>query len=208
MNNSAGEPKQVTRVELVSFATVSRLSRKLAMQIQESGFRPDVIVCIARGGFVPARLLCDFLNIYDLASIRIKHYTGSEKLDKVELLDPLNIDIKDKNILLVDDIDDTGDTLEVALGYLHDFKPGQIKTAVLHHKVISSLVPDYYAKKIIQWRWITYPWAIIEDVLGFVSRLQPVPDDIEGAIKSIKQSYGLKITRQVMEDVFRLLGDR
>ena len=192
------------KVELVSNATVTRLCRKLALKIQGSGFKPDIIICIARGGYIPARLICDYLDIYNLASIRIKHYTGSDKSEVAQLIEPLSINIQGLKVLLVDDINDTGDTLQLALDYLASFNPIEIKTAVLHHKVISTLVPDYFAQKIIHWRWITYPWAITEDVLGFVKKMQPQPSTIEQAIECLEQDYKIKTSKQVMRDVFRL----
>ncbi|MGD8812526.1 MAG: phosphoribosyltransferase, partial [Thioalkalispiraceae bacterium] len=103
------------KIELVSNASVVRLARKLAHLVQDSGYQPDIIICIARGGYVPARLVCDHLNIYNLASIRIRHYTGAEKQQNAELIEPLSINIRGMKVLLVDDIDDTGDTLQVAL---------------------------------------------------------------------------------------------
>lgn len=193
------------KVELVSSAMVTRLSRKLAHKIQDSGFNPDIVICIARGGYIPARLICDYLNIYNLYSINISHYTGSDKSETARLHAPLSIDIQGMKILLVDDIDDTGDTLQLAQDYLNGLNPKEIKVAVLHHKVISSLVPDYFAQKIIRWRWITYPWAIVEDVLGFVKKMQPQPSTIEQAIERTVQDYGIKVSKQVMQDVFRLL---
>ena len=193
------------KVELVSNATVDRLVRKLAHKILDSGFTPDIIICIARGGYIPARLICDYLENYNLTSIRIKHYTGANISANAQLLDPLSFDIEGMNVLLVDDIDDTGDTLQLALDYLRGLNPETIKLAVLHHKTISSLIPDYYAKKIIQWRWITYPWAVIEDILGFVKKMEPQPSTLEQAIERTEQDYGIKVSKQVMEDVFRLL---
>lgn len=193
------------KVELVSNAKVARLCRKVAHQIQDSGFNPDIVICIARGGYIPARLICNYLNIENLSSIRIKHYTGSDKSDIAQLLEPMCIDIQGMKVLLVDDIDDTGDTLQLALDYIKSLSPSELKVAVLHHKLISSLVPDYFAQKIVNWRWITYPWAVIEDVLGFVKKMQPQPATIEQAIERTAQDYGIKISKQVMEDVFRLL---
>lgn len=197
--------EHVLKVELVSSATVTRLCRKLAHAIQDSGFSPDVVITIARGGYVPARLICDLMNIYNLASIRIKHYTGADKSEAARLIDPLSMDIQGMKVLLVDDIDDTGDTLQLALEYLKSMGPNEIRIAVLHHKVISTLTPDYFAKKIIRWRWITYPWAIVEDVLGFVKKMQPQPATVEQAIERVATDYNIKISKQVMEDVFRLL---
>jgi hypoxanthine phosphoribosyltransferase len=78
-------------------------------------------------------------------------------------------------VLLLDDSDDAGDTLQPALTHLRDFSPVDICVAVLHHKSISTVVPDYYAKNITQWRWITYPWAITEDLLGPVKKMRPAP---------------------------------
>lgn len=199
------EENKPLKIELVSNATVTRLARKLAHQIQDSGFSPEIVICIARGGYVPARLLCDFMNIFNLASIRIKHYTGSDKSEAAVLVEKLSMDVRGMKILLVDDVDDTGETLQLALDYLGSMRPQEIKVAVLHHKVISSLVPDFYAQKIIRWRWITYPWAVIEDVLGFVKKLTPQPDSPEQAIFLIEKKYGIRLSRHTMEDVFRLL---
>lgn len=198
-------PTHSLKVELVSSAMVTRLCRKLAHKIQDSGFNPDIVICIARGGYIPARLICDYLNIYNLTSIRIKHYTGSDKSETAQLLEPLSIDIQGMKVLLVDDIDDTSDTLQLALDYLKGVNPKEIKVAVLHHKITSTLIPDFFAQKIIRWRWITYPWAIVEDVLGFVKKMQPQPSTIEQAIERTAQDYGIKISKQVMQDVFRLL---
>lgn len=193
------------KVELVTNARVSQLARNVAHQVQDSGFKPDIIICIARGGYVPARLICDHLNIDNLSSIRIKHYTGTDKSESAHLLDSLSIDIQKMKVLLVDDIDDTGDTLQLAWNYIESLNPNEIKTAVLHHKHISSLIPDYFSQKIVRWRWITYPWAIVEDVLGFVEKMQPLPATIEEAIELTAMNYGVKIPKQVMQDVYRLL---
>ena len=200
-----GDEDKPLKIELVSNATVTRLARKLAHQVQDSGFRPDIVICIARGGYVPARLLCDFMNIFNLASIRIQHYTGSDKSEAAVLVEKLSANVRGMKILLVDDVDDTGDTLQLALDHLGSMQPQEIKVAVLHHKVISSLVPDFYAQKIIRWRWITYPWAVIEDVLGFVKKLTPQPESPEQAVFLIENKYGIRVSRQTMEDVFRLL---
>jgi hypoxanthine phosphoribosyltransferase len=205
MSDVMEDEEKPFKIELVSNATVTRLVRKLAHQIQDNGFSPDIVVCIARGGYVPARLLCDFLNIFNLASMRIRHYTGSDKSEAAELVEKLSMDVGGKKILLVDDVDDTGDTLQIALDYLRSMQPREIKVAVLHHKLISSLVPDFYAQKIIRWRWITYPWAVIEDALGFVNKLSPQPTSPQQAISEIENKYGIRLSRKTMEDVFRLL---
>ncbi|MEJ2141762.1 MAG: phosphoribosyltransferase family protein [Gammaproteobacteria bacterium] len=101
MSDVMEDEEKPFKIELVSNATVTRLVRKLAHQIQDNGFSPDIVVCIARGGYVPARLLCDFLNIFNLASMRIRHYTGSDKSEAAELVEKLSMDVGGNKILLV-----------------------------------------------------------------------------------------------------------
>ena len=63
-------PKKMP-VKVVSWSEVVEWCRALAQKIRLSKFKPDVIVAIARGGFVPARLLCDYLDVIDLLSIKL-----------------------------------------------------------------------------------------------------------------------------------------
>ena len=192
------------KVEFVGWGRVTNLVHTLAYKIHDSGYRPDIVVAIARGGYVPARLLCDHLDIYNLTSMRIAHYAGgANKSAAARLSMPLNTDVRGLRVLLVDDVDDTGDTLQLALKHINAFHPAEIKIAVLHHKHVSSVVPDFYAQKIISWRWLTYPWAIIEDVRSFIQKMEPQPATAEEAIERIKSEYGLKVPMRIMQDADR-----
>lgn len=192
------------KVEFVSWGKITSLAHTLANRIHNSGYRPDIIIAIARGGYVPARLLCDHLDIYNLTSMRVAHYTsGTDKAETARLSMPLSTDVRGLRVLLVDDVDDTGDTLQLALKHINSFNPAEIKVAVLHHKHISSIVPDFYAQKIISWRWLTYPWAVIEDVRGFIQKMEPPPATVEEAIEGIKSEYGLKVPMRIMKDAYR-----
>ena len=102
----------VSGCELISWHEVYRLCRKLSERIITSGYRPDLIVAVARGGYVPARLLCDFIGINELTSIRVEHYyPGAKKQTEARIRDPLSADIAGRRVLLVDDVNDSGDTL-------------------------------------------------------------------------------------------------
>jgi len=198
MNNE----KKSFNCELVSWHSTVKLSSKLVGMIKHDGFKPDVVIAIARGGYVPARIICDRLNIYNLASIRITHYTGgSTKQEQARLSIPLSIDINEMNVLLVDDVDDTGDTFCIALEHLKGFHPKSIKTAVLHHKAISTVLPDYYATTIRKWRWIIYPWAMTEDITGFISRMKPKPRTFDEARMRLEQDYAIKLSTRQLEEI-------
>jgi hypoxanthine phosphoribosyltransferase len=160
------------KCDLIGFREVHNLSKTLSQKIKDSGYVPDIIIAIGRGGYVPARLVCDFLLFDDLTTIKIEHYKRAADIQETAKLKfPLSVDIHGKKIFVVDDVTDTGKTLSLAVEYLERLKPAEIKTAVLQHKTCSDFVPDYYAKKIIKWRWIIYPWAAYEDLAGFTENI-------------------------------------
>ncbi|SES84151.1 hypothetical protein SAMN04488587_1205 [Methanococcoides vulcani] len=160
------------KCDLMGFREAHSLAKILVKKIKDSGYLPDIIIAIGRGGYVPARLVCDFLLFDDLTTIKIEHYKRAADIQETAKLKfPLSVDIHGKNILVVDDVTDTGKTLSLAVEYLKCLKPAEIKTAVLQHKICSDFVPDYYAKKIVKWRWIVYPWAAYEDLVGFTEKI-------------------------------------
>lgn len=195
------------RCELVSWSVVQRLCQQLAMLIKTSHYQPDIIIAIGRGGYVPARLLCDYLDIMALTSIKIEHYlSGSEKQKQAVIRYPLHADIKDQRVLLVDDVNDSGDTLEIAIQHLQSFQPGEIRTAVIHHKTTTRFPVNYYACKIIKWRWLIYPWAVCEDIAGFMQRMSPAPETLNEAQQRLAAEYGINISRQRLEAIFALIN--
>jgi len=195
--------------ELISWAEVQRLCLKLAGMIRTSGYQPEIIIAIARGGYVPARLLCDHLDIMDLTSIKIEHYLSvASKKKQATVHYPLCTDIKSRRVLLVDDVNDSGDTLDVAIKHLQSFQPAEIRTAVMHHKIISHFSVDYYAGKIIKWRWIIYPWAMTEDITSLLRQIIPQPASVKEAQLRLKQQFGIPVSRKRLEQVYPLLAEQ
>ncbi len=183
------------------------MSRLLADKIIEAGFRPDIVVAIARGGFVPARIVCDFLGIGELASIRIKHYSaGAAKNQYARLVAPLNVEVRGRKVLIVDDIIDTGDTLQLALDHIRSHGPAAVKTAILIHKEVCSFAADFYAKRMVKWRWVIYPWAVMEDLTGFISRMEPSPESPAEATARLADEFALKVPAGVLKDVYQRLA--
>ena len=58
-----------SRCELISWEQVYQLSRTLALTLHAAAFEPELIVAISRGGCVPARILCDYLDVFDLDGV-------------------------------------------------------------------------------------------------------------------------------------------
>ena len=137
------------------------LRNTLSRQINESGFHPDAIIGISRGGLVPARILSDSLNVPLLYTIRISFYsTIGVRKETPKVTQPLSVDISGKKILVVDDIADSGKSLVLAKEYLSKLNPSEIKTATIHLKPESVFKPDYVCKTTEA--WIVYPWETQE----------------------------------------------
>jgi hypothetical protein len=196
-----------TRCEVVPWTTVHGLARRLAAKIADSGYRPDLIVAIGRGGYVPGRLLSDWLGIMDLTSFKIEHYRHAEKQRAAQVRYPLPADVVGRRVLLVDDVADSGETFAVALEHLQSRgPPAEVRSAVLHYKTVSPYRPDFYAKTVRDWRWILYPWAVMEDVGSFIRAMEPQPVGVEEAARRLADERGLRLPRKVLLDLLETLG--
>jgi len=194
------------RCEIISWRRFQALCRRLAYQVRAAGFSPDLIVAIARGGYMPARLLSDYLGLMDLASFRIEHYRAAHKQPVTRVTEPLSVDTTGRRVLLVDDVSDTGDTFQVALDHLRSQgDPTVIKTVVMHHKITSAYVPDFYAAKVVKWRWLIYPWALMEDLTGMIGEMggrAATPDDL---VLRLQRDHGMRVSRQGVEDALAFM---
>ncbi|MEZ0319536.1 MAG: phosphoribosyltransferase [Pyrobaculum sp.] len=161
-------------VKLVSFDEIVQWSRMLADKIRASGWLPDVVVAVARGGYVPARLLCDWLGVSDLLSVQVVHWPAAAQVaEKAYVKYPLNVDLSGKRVLIVDDIVDTGDSVELAKKTVEECcKPREVKTAALQViTTVTKYVPDYYAVEVREWVWFAYQWNAVEDAAGFIMKI-------------------------------------
>jgi len=189
--------------QLISWDEAYQLSRKLARAIKSSRFRPDLVIAIGRGGFVPARIVCDFLLHSLLTSIKIEHWDiAACKRPEAAVRFPLAVDVQDQSILIIDDVTDTGETLRAALDYVKSLEAGETKTGVMQHKTTSSVVPDFYADVIMDWRWIIYPWAAYEDLVGFTEKVLSVELATREQIRArLKEQYTLVLDENCLTEV-------
>jgi hypoxanthine phosphoribosyltransferase len=189
----------------VSWDQFALLSRQLARAVHTSWFRPDLIVAIGRGGYLPARMLSDYLNVFDLASMKIEHYYGVRRQKLARIRYPLGAEVAGRRVLLVDDVTDSGETFHVASRHLRQRgEPAELKTAVLHHKSVSGFVPDYYAEEVSTWRWILYPWALMEDLGSFLQEMEPPPASVEAFSLYLVERHGIQVGRETLEEVLGL----
>jgi uncharacterized protein len=194
-------------VQLVSLEEVVDACDRLARAILAHGMRPDSVVAIARGGFMPARFLCDFLGVTKLLSVKLRHYeAGGRKAGPVEVASPLSGGFAGNRVLLVDDVNDSGETLAAAVPYLQSMGPAWLRSAVLHEKATTRHRADFVAHSVREWRWILYPWAVVEDVGQFIRELQPPPRSLDAIRKGLEAWHGLRLSPAQLERVLRYDG--
>ena len=158
---------------IVNFNEYLDTVEKLAIDVNKS-FKPTVLVGIMRGG---AQIIDILSRIFKLptAYIVIQSYSGKGTEDKQgELIFAREISSiaseKDfEKVLLVDDLSDTGLTLNKSIDWLKKYPPLQgkiksIKTAVLWKKKDSTFEPDYCAQKLNSNPWIVQPFEHYEEV--------------------------------------------
>jgi len=194
-------------VELVTWNGSYDLARKLSGLVRRSGYTPDLIIAIGRGGYVPARVVADLLLMDTLTSIKVEHWgIAAEIKEQAIVRYPLSVDITDKKVLVIDDVTDTGETLEISTGYLRGFKPGEIRTGVLQHKTCSAFTPDYYVDLVSEWRWIVYPWAVFEDLSGFTEKVMRDRERTAPEISDMLRSlYGMSVDPDMLDEILHVL---
>ncbi len=117
---------------------VDRAINRLVASIHTSGIKFEAVGGLPRGGLIAAVMLSHRLSIPFVAQANIASVAG--------------------DILVVDDICDTGETLKNKVAGF---------TATLHYKPTASFTPDFYAKE-VGTEWIVYPWERKDS--------EPIPD--------------------------------
>lgn len=124
---------------------------------EKCGYKPDIVIGIARGGLVPLRLLSNYFPNAPVGIIGVKRYKEKEG-GEARFYGGLSIDVKDKDILLVDDVCDEGITIYEVKNLILSKGAKSICTATLHYKKNGFYKPDIYGKEVDPGIWIKYPW--------------------------------------------------
>jgi hypoxanthine phosphoribosyltransferase len=134
---------------------------KQASRIRSSGFKPDVIVGVSRGGWLPARVLSDLLENPNLANVKAEFYVGIGKArKKPSLTQCVSASVKGKRVLVVDEVADSGGSLKLIRDHVLEQGAVEVRTATLYLKPHSVLEPDYCETETS--RWIIFPWETKE----------------------------------------------
>lgn len=159
---------------IIDWDTYNKSIDKLALQINDSGYSPSFIICIARGGLRVGDILSRIFNV-KCGYLGVESYSAKKKNQIANTQNELTFarDLSTtsrnygENILVTDDLIDTGITLEKTLKWLKnykDFKEKKInfKSAVLYKKEKSTFNSDYIVHNLKDNPWIVFPYELRE----------------------------------------------
>jgi uncharacterized protein len=153
----------------VSWPEYHKITQELAATILAREKKYDEIVAVSRGGLTFGHLLSDALRL-PICTFTIQSYIDVKTQGELVITEPLSKPIKDKNILLVDDVSDSGKTLKRAVSYLKNFGPKSITLVTLFYKPGSCVRPDYFAKDTD--KWIVFPYEPTEMIISISRNME------------------------------------
>ncbi len=165
-----------------------------------SCYRADVVVGVSRGGLVSARILADLLEAPEFAVIGVEFYADiAESKMEPTLLQPVTMAVTGKRVLLVDDIADSGRSLQLAIRHLQAQGAEEIKTATLYYKPKSAIKPDFYEKETSS--WVVFPWET-KETLHSILRRQSCKEQVNGEIaKIVKAGLPKQLADKLLKDM-------
>ncbi|UFU06667.1 phosphoribosyltransferase [Ruania halotolerans] len=175
MTTAAPPPREV-----LPWNRFGEASRELAQLVSGGGWMPDLVIAVARGGLIPAGAIAYALGVKAMGAMNVEFYTGVDQTLPEPLLLPPLLDtsvLAGAKVLVVDDVADSGRTLEMVMRLLRtgsapatdqhvrapsEHLPAEARSAVLYTKPRSVIEPDYTWRRTD--RWIAFPWSTLPPV--------------------------------------------
>lgn len=173
----------------------------LAEKIREDNFKPDVIVGVSRGGWPPARVMSDLLENPEIANVKAEFYLGVAQTKGEPLItQPVSVSVRDKEVLLMDDVADTGKSLRLVRAHLKEKGATEVKIATIYYKPWSVVIPDYYEKETTS--WIIFPWERKETIRNIIKRYKKEEKSVEEAKdKLVSSGLDSKLVERFVREI-------
>ena len=197
------------KCQFVDFDEIYGMSKKLAFKVTESGYTPDLLLAIARSGFVPGRLMSDFMGNANLFALKVEHWLDTTAEHQEDAIIPVRspLPVKDKRVLIIDDIVDTGRSAIQTLNYVKELGAKEVKSAVMLYLTFSEYEPDYYAKKESEWIWFIWFWNRFEDLRNLTIKLfdndKHKTLSVKEILSGLNQYFTLDVDQKEIEQVLQ-----
>ena len=165
----------------VSWNDYHHAIERLALKVHESGFRFNQIICLARGGLRVGDVLSRIFNRPLGVLATQSYFSDASKTADIQgeltigqHMAKVNERLGDR-VLLVDDLVDSGKTMQEVMEHLRQRYPGiiEVRSAVIWKKGCSVFTPDYWADDLPHNPWIHQPFEIYDKLK---------PDELAGRL--------------------------
>ena len=182
---------------LAQWSDLDAWTGAIAAKVRAAGHLPDAIVGLTRGGWIPARLVADHLGVKRLLALQTAHWGVTATKDgHAALTERLSGSLDGANVLVVDDITDTGESLALAVDHVRtDGRPARLETATCLHITHSKFVPTYFAEEVPadRWVWVVFPWTYWEDLRTLALKALPEGKDAGGVARLLRDRCQLTV---------------
>jgi len=187
--------------EIPTWDKIYEFLLSLAEKIREDKFKPDVIVGVSRGGWPPARVMSDLLENPEIANVKAEFYLGVGQTKGEPLItQPVSVSVRDKEVLLMDDVADTGKSLRLVRAHLKEKGATEVKIATVYYKPWSVVIPDYYEKETRS--WIIFPWERKETIRNIIKRYKKEEKSVEEAKdKLVSSGLDSKLVKRFVREI-------
>jgi len=187
--------------EVPTWNQIYRMLIHIAEKIRRDHFKPDVIVGVSRGGWPPARVLSDLLENPNLANVRAEFYVGvAETKGEPVLTQPVSVKVAGKRVLVVDEVADTGKSLQLIREHLKAEGASDVRIATVYLKPWSIVKPDYYAKETS--RWIVFPWEVKETIRKLVQKCKEKGKPFEAEMeKLVEAGLSKRLVKRFLREI-------
>jgi len=187
--------------EIPTWDKIYEFLLSLAEKIREDKFKPDVIVGVSRGGWPAARVMSDLLENPEIANVKSEFYLGVAETNGEPLItQPVSVSVRDKEVLLMDDVADTGKSLRLVKAHLKEKGATEVKIATIYYKPWSVVIPDYYEKETRS--WIIFPWERKETIRNIIRRYKKEEKSVEEAKdKLVSSGLDSKLVERFVREI-------
>jgi len=154
------------KFKYLSWDNVEKSCSNVFSKMAYDKYKPDIVIGLLWGGVVPTRLYVDFSDIKK-SNVKVVYaslYKGlGERNNNVSVIpNYVKNEIENKKILIIDDILESGKTMNASLKELVKLNCS-VKTATLVYKSVNNAIPpDYYDIEEKENIWYVYPWEKYE----------------------------------------------
>lgn len=144
---------------IISYDTIVDHTKNISARLRASNIEYNYVIGFGRGGLIPATLIAYELDI-PILCCSLKSYDGNKRSGHFTVFQEIDFDklIPDSNIIVVDDICDTGGTFKF-FKKLHMKNVNVVTYASLFAKEESKHNVDLYSTLVSE-EWLVFPWEV------------------------------------------------